>query len=102
MVNVTIILYEFNELSKNARDFAITEHGEFLHEVEEDGEKILTNKTIIDNINDHGYLFWANGELAPVSNYHGTINKKEVIIKKVLYLQGDTYLIGEDKTDQAS
>ena len=98
MLNVSIVLYEFSELSKTSKDVAIAEYRAFLHEIAEDGEEILTNKTIVDNINDNDndYFFWANGELAPVCTYY---KEDAVINKTVLYLQGDTYLIREDKTD---
>ena len=84
MQKVEINLYSFNELSKDARDFAIDKHRDFLLSIYDDSdfdesfnmnyskyEKSLTEEYIIEEIEANEYLFFFNGELADIIHYCG-------------------------------
>ena len=84
MQKVEINLYSFNELSKDAKDFAISEHRDFLLSIYDDSnfddsfnmdyskyEKSLNEDYIIEDIEANEYLFFFNGELANTIHYCG-------------------------------
>lgn len=81
-MKATINLYRLNELQIAARDRAIEEHGQFLNDdvpIEfEDGKGNLlreyhehTTDEIIYSIEANGYLFFADGEMAHITQYCG-------------------------------
>ena len=88
MRTATINLYNINELSKDAKDFAVGEHKDFLMSVYSDSdfdecfkmtrskyEKSLTKKYIIEDILDNDYLFFRDGTLAYITHYCGKHEK---------------------------
>lgn len=85
MKKVTIDLLSLSELSKSSKRKAVQSHKEFLLDVfnpddySDCGEltyseykKGLLLSEVIDNIEINEYLFFSNGELAPVTHYCGT------------------------------
>lgn len=81
MKQVTINLYSFSELSKEAKKTAIQEHWTFLNSVPveqetETGEmkeiyEDYKEKDVIENILINEYIYFANGELANCTTYTG-------------------------------
>jgi hypothetical protein len=79
MKQVTINLYEFKELSTEAKTKAISQHEDFLlsvgQQVEENGELVtvysdtIEQDDVIDSIEANEYLFFFNGELAHTCQY---------------------------------
>lgn len=103
MKQVTINLYELNELPTEARSKAIAEHREFLinvfnpsHYDECDTmtlskyKKTLTQADVIEAIAINEYLYYLNGEMASVTNYVGKHPKSGTLELK---LEGQTYNI---------
>lgn len=80
-VQIKINLYSLNELSSEAKQVAILNHGDFLnsfpHEYEnENGEMVEeyiehNEDEIIESILINNYYFFKNGELANVKTYTG-------------------------------
>lgn len=81
MKQVTINLYSFAELSEQAKERAISEHGIFLDslplEYEDESGKFKveyhehSEEEIIDSINANEYIFFADGEIASCVTYTG-------------------------------
>lgn len=67
---VTINLFNFDELNQKAKEKAITDHAEFLLEVDGE-EKERTREEVIENIIINEYWFFEDGELAHVTRYTG-------------------------------
>ncbi len=105
--NITITLYDFNELSQPAKNKAIEEHRNFLltimspndfisddpqHDTTEELQKtydseydyyLNNDEPIIENIEINDYMFYVSGELANVKHYisgHGDKNGKSYYI----------------------
>ena len=57
MKNVTISLYSFSELSKEAKQKAIEDHSIFLNEVDPKGRNYSKRETI-EHIESNEYLFY--------------------------------------------
>jgi len=80
-VNIEIKLYQFNELSDEAKSYAIEEHYSFLHnlgmEVELADGRMATEEyrpstnEVIENIEINEYYFYESGELAETVKYTG-------------------------------
>lgn len=80
-VNVTIDLFSFNELNKEAQQVAISEHESFLNPMlleyeNEEGEMIseyieYTEAEVIESIEVNEYLFFSNGKLAQTCTFTG-------------------------------
>lgn len=93
MKQVTIKVYQFDELSKLAQDKAIEEHGSFLdNEPEEyeneDGEMEEEyvehdREQIIENIQINEYWFFADGEMANCITYVGKHPKAGITELKI-------------------
>ena len=66
MKTVSINLYKFEELNKEAQEKAIQEHADFL--LETDREE-FEREDIIDNIIVNEYYFFEDGELAYTIKY---------------------------------
>lgn len=72
MKTVTINLYSFSELSKEAKEKVILEHARFLIEVAEtEEEATFDDDYVVDNIQANDYLFYNDGELAHCTTYTG-------------------------------
>lgn len=82
MKQVTINLYQFSELNKDAQQKAINEHKIFLLQLgeeseNEDGEMITEypedyeDDYVIENIEANDYIFFEDGELASCTTYTG-------------------------------
>jgi translation elongation factor EF-Ts len=81
MKQVTINLYSFNELSKEAKERAINEHLEFMDSLpeeseNEDGEMVEeyvehSEEDAIESIDVNQYLFFEDGEMAHILTYVG-------------------------------
>lgn len=77
MKELTVKVYELNELSEKAREKAIYEHYSFLksttykNETTEDIEyrENLTINDTIENILLNEYMFFENGDLIPAKEY---------------------------------
>lgn len=70
MKNVSITLYEFGELAPAARERAIHEQSIFLNEIDPQGRPFDVDESI-DDIEANGYLFFADGSMACVTEYTG-------------------------------
>ena len=83
-VNITIDLYEFDELSKDAQDKAVSEHWEFIID-EHDG--IMDFEEVAQNIRVNEYYFYKDGELTHTVKYNNPgkeffiFQDKEYLIK---------------------
>ena len=81
MKTVTINLYSFSELNDAAKEKAIFEHGAFLDSMpddyeNEDGNLVSeyvdhTEEEIIESIEMNEYLFFADGDMANVTQFCG-------------------------------
>jgi len=101
MQKVIIDLYSINELNKDAKNRAITEHKNFLVEVYSDSDydvsfnmtrskyaKQLTKEAITENIEINDYTYFQDGGIAQTCFYTGThINAG----KHILTLNGVDY-----------
>ncbi len=85
MKKVTINLYEFNELSEDAKQKAIQEHFIFMCSVLEDDENEddITDECIIENIEANEYLFYSDGDLADCVTYCGKHEKAGITELKI-------------------
>jgi hypothetical protein len=80
MKTVKINLYQFNELSEEAKQKAVFDHSIFLNEIDADGCTFNDVETI-EAIEVNEYLFFADGELAHCTTYtgkHGKAGKTEL------------------------
>lgn len=82
MKQVTINLYSFSELSKDAQQKAINEHKDFLLSIgeefeNEDGEMVTEypedyeDSYVIENIEVNEYVYFEDGKLASCTTYTG-------------------------------
>lgn len=74
MTQVTIDLYSFSELSKDAQQKAISEHQNFLADMSlSEGENYADkdDDEIIEDIEMSEYLFFQDGELVHCTTYTG-------------------------------
>lgn len=89
MKQVTINLYSFSELSKEAQQKAIYEHKEFLLQLgeeseNEDGEMITEypddyeDDCVIENIEANEYIYFEDGQLASCTTYTGEHEKSGI------------------------
>lgn len=80
MKTVTINLYQFDELTEKAKQFAIEEHSSFLlnegEECENEHGEIVTeyrdsisDEEVIESIKANEYYFFADGDMAHVCEY---------------------------------
>jgi hypothetical protein len=70
MKQVTISLYSFSELSKEAKERAILEHKKFLESIRtKDDPPKFSRAYVIEDIEIHEYIFFADGELASCTTY---------------------------------
>ena len=103
MKKVQINLYSFNELNKDAKNYAIEEHRDFLLSIYSDSdfdesynmtyskyEKSLTEEYLIEEIEANEYLFFFNGELANITTYFGKHKKAGTTELKLF---DETYII---------
>jgi hypothetical protein len=77
----SIKLYSFDELTAEAKVFAINEHTDFLNSIPQEFEDESRNMKseyiqhnedeVIESIQANNYLFFADGELASVCHYVG-------------------------------
>ena len=84
-VSVTINLYTIYELSENAKEKAINEHGDFLQSIgseyeAENGDMVTdysrpTEAEILDSIEANEYLYFEDGEMAHTIHYCGKHEK---------------------------
>lgn len=90
MKQVTITLYSFSELSKEAQAKAILLHAEFMestrHEWEESDE--FTADYVQENIEMNEYLFFEDGELSHCTTYTGNHPKSG---KTEFHFHGHTF-----------
>ena len=73
MKQVMINLYDFDELSSIAQEKAIEEHQSFLADIE---HELHSMQHVIESIRINEYLFYADGEIAPIIHYTGRHEKK--------------------------
>lgn len=82
MKTATINLYQFNELSNEAKENAITGHENFLlsigqEEENEDGQLVtvyydeIDRGDVVNSIEANEYYFFADGEMAHCTTYTG-------------------------------
>jgi hypothetical protein len=82
MKNATINLYQFNELSNEAKEKAISQHEDFLLSIgqeceNEQGEMetlysdTIERSEVIESIEMNEYYFFIDGELAHCTTYTG-------------------------------
>lgn len=74
MTQVTINLYSFSELSKEAQRKAVREHQEFMANVSlSDGDNYadMSDEELIENIELNEYIFFQDGILAHCTTYTG-------------------------------
>ena len=64
VIQLSIPIFELNELSSKARQKAISEHRDFLLGIESDSDAV-------ESIEINKYLFYVDGEVAPVTTYTG-------------------------------
>lgn len=99
MKTVSINLYSFDELTLEAKIFAIEEHANFLNSIPQDFEDEHgnmhseyikhTEAEVIDSIQANEYLYFADGELASVCHYvgnHPQAGKTEFKFKGEVYI----------------
>lgn len=75
MKTISIKLYSFGELGKEAQGKAINQHREFLASIEETNdywETIAADSEVIENITINDYLFYNDGEIASCTTYTGS------------------------------
>lgn len=70
MTQVTINLYSFSELSKEAQQKAMESHAEFLITTDENAND-YTENDVIENIEANEYVFFQDGRLAHCTTYTG-------------------------------
>jgi hypothetical protein len=100
MKQVTINLYSFSELDKDAKQTAISDHNNFMRDTpisieNEHGELIEEyiepeKSEIIENIEINDYLFYKSGKLSYCTTYTG---KHEKSGTTEFHLGGETYTI---------
>jgi hypothetical protein len=99
MKTATINLYQFSELSKEAKQLAFNEHEEFLLSVgqeceNEDGEMVteyeetIDEKIVIESLEINAYYFFADGKLASCTTYTGDHPRAG---EEEMRLHGETY-----------
>jgi hypothetical protein len=108
-IQTEIKLYEYEELSKDAKDKAFAEHEDFLrwhpaeYEEEDEAGNIITkydnmDEWIEEEIKEHveesirinEYLFFENGEMAHITHFVGEHEKAGTT---EFYFNGKTYII---------
>ena len=105
MKHVLIDLFEFSELSYDAKQIAIENQKNFLDntpiEYEDENGKMVdeylthTEEEVIENIETNGYLYFENGKMAYVLYHVGEHNRVEKI---ELLLHGSRYPIQTKNT----
>lgn len=100
MLQVTINLYSFRDLSKDVQQLVIEYHRNFLESMpvsieDENGNLVdefeqYTDEDTIDAIEANGYIYFKDGELASCTTYTGK-HKKSGITE--FRLHGDTYVL---------
>lgn len=97
MAQVTINLYSFSELNKDAQAKAILEYTQFMetnrHEWEQDDE--FTTEYVQEHIEINEYLFFRDGELAHCTTYTGKHPKSGAT---EFHFHGTTYDITKQPT----
>lgn len=71
MKTIEINLYSFDELSSNASRKAIDDHSAFLVSIANDDEEVNDgyDDYVIESLQVNDYLFFEDGELAPITHY---------------------------------
>ena len=83
-INIAVSIYKLDELSKDSKNIAITDHRNFLIDAYQDDdfdtsfnmtrskyERQLRRVDVIETIEANEYYFYSNGELARVVQYCG-------------------------------
>ena len=103
MLQTTINLYSFRDLSKDVQQLVIAEHKDFLESMpvsieDENGNLVdefeeYTDEDAIEVIEVNGYLYFKDGTLASCTTYTGGHAKAGITEFR---LHGDTYNITND------
>jgi len=99
-IKIDLTLYEYDELSEEAKEKAFIEHKDFLDEIgeeyeNEEGEMVKDyseheKEDVENSIRINEYLFYKTGEMADVVQYVGNHEKAGKI---ELYLKGQKYFL---------
>lgn len=68
-------VYEFKDLTGDAREYALQEQSESLSYYEENGKDFYSEKETIESIEINGYLFDEEGEIINVTCHTGKNNE---------------------------
>lgn len=100
MLQTTINLYSFRDLSKDIQQLVISEHQSFLETLpvtieDENGTLVdvfeeYTEEDVIESIEANDYIYFKNGELASCTTYTGNHLKAGITEFK---LHGETYIL---------
>ena len=87
-ITVEVDLYDYDELSLEAKARAVDDHWAFLSRVEDIGGS--DHEMVIDNIISNEYRFYVDGSLA---HCMATMDKENKCVKEVFIFKGRFYRI---------